>query len=157
VQERKKILVLIDWFLPGIKAGGPVKSVSSMIKALHPYYDFYILTSDTDFGETTPYQNIVADKWIPYSDHVQICYLSKNSRPVGHINEALNSIQPDIVYINSFFSKNYSITPLRLLKNKKLKTKIILAPRGMLSEGALRIKPLKKKTIHCVFKTNQAA
>jgi glycosyltransferase involved in cell wall biosynthesis len=145
VQERKKILVLIDWFLPGIKAGGPVKSVSSMIKALHKDFDFYILTSDRDFGDTTPYPDITADTWIPYSEHVQICYLSKQARPVGYISEALNTLQPDVVYINSFFSKNYSILPLRLIRNKKLKTKTILAPRGMLSEGALRIKPLKKK------------
>jgi glycosyltransferase involved in cell wall biosynthesis len=145
MQAKKKILVLIDWFLPGIKAGGPVKSVSSMIKALNKQYDFYILTSDTDFGNSVPYENIVADKWISYSENTQICYLSKSSTVGEHFLKSVHSIQPDVIYINSFFSKDYSIVPLQLIRKYRITAKTILAPRGMLSEGALRIKPLKKK------------
>lgn len=50
----------------------------------------------------------------------------------------------DKVYINSFFSKNFSIIPLQILKSDYKNIPVILAPRGMLGEGALAIKKYKK-------------
>ena len=54
----KKILIFIDWFTPGFKAGGPIKSVSNIVNSLFNEFDFYIITSDRDINETEPYQNI---------------------------------------------------------------------------------------------------
>lgn len=137
--------MLIDWFLPGIKAGGPVKSVAAMVNKLNDSFEFYILTTDTDFGEDAPYKNIVSNKWLDYSVNTKVCYLSLNSLGADVLLNHINEIQPDVIYINSFFSKYFSILPLQLIKKNKIKAKVILAPRGMLSAGALRIKPLKKK------------
>ncbi|MDP2388411.1 MAG: glycosyltransferase [Bacteroidota bacterium] len=142
---KKKILVLIDWFLPGIKAGGPVKSVAAMVNKLSDSFEFYILTTDTDFGEDAPYKNITSNKWIDYSENTKVCYLSLSSLGAEALLKSINEIQPEIIYINSFFSKHFSILPLQLIRKNKINTKVILAPRGMLSEGALRIKPFKKK------------
>jgi glycosyltransferase involved in cell wall biosynthesis len=61
-------------------------------------------------------------------------------------------VQPDIVYLNSFWSYVFSILPLRLKKAGKIKAKVVLAPRGMLGKGALSIKPLKKKLVLSVLK-----
>ena len=56
----------------------------------------------------------------------------------------LNEIKPDLIYLNSFWSFNFSINIVRL-KNKKLITApLLLAPRGMLSKGAMSLKSLKK-------------
>ena len=142
---KKKILVLIDWFLPGIKAGGPVKSVAALVNKLNDSFAFYILTTDTDFGNTSPYPNITPNKWLSYSENTKINYLSLNSLGADTLLQQIREVEPDIIYINSFFSKYFSILPLQLIKKHKLKAKVILAPRGMLSAGALRIKPFKKK------------
>ncbi len=137
--------MLIDWFLPGIKAGGPVKSVAAMVNKLSDSFEFYILTTDTDFGETVPYKNIISNKWLDHAPNVKVCYESIKNLGPEKLLQQIRIIQPDIIYINSFFSKYFSVLPLQLIKKHKIKTKVILAPRGMLSAGALRIKPFKKK------------
>ena len=40
---KKKILIFIDWFLPGINSGGPVRSYFNMISHLEEEFDFYSL------------------------------------------------------------------------------------------------------------------
>lgn len=143
--QKKKILILIDWFLPGIKAGGPIKSVSAIVNQLYKDFDFYILTTDTDFGETLPYNEIKSDTWIDFQGKAKVCYLSSAQQSAKEIEKQILLISADIIYINSFYSKLFSIIPLKIIKRHKLSAKIILAPRGMLAEGALRIKPFKKK------------
>ena len=49
--EKKKILIFIDWFLPGYKAGGPIQSVVNLINHLGHEYDFDVVTSNKDLGE----------------------------------------------------------------------------------------------------------
>ena len=142
----RKILILIDWFLPGIKAGGPIKSVSAIVNQLHDNFDFYILTTDTDFGDKKPYHNITSNEWVDYKGKSKICYLSKEKTNATTIAETIALIEPDAIYINSFYSKFFSIIPLKILKKINFHGKIILAPRGMLSPGALQIKYFKKKT-----------
>ena len=48
----------MHWYLPGTKAGGPVRSVFSMINLLKSYFDFYIITSNKDLGSYREYEGI---------------------------------------------------------------------------------------------------
>src|SRR5688500_4709364 len=43
------------------------------------------------------------------------------------------------------YSFYFTKLPLMAVRNLRLPTKLVLGPRGMLSKGALEIKPLKKK------------
>ena len=54
--KQKKILVFIDWFLPGTNSGGPVRSVSNMIEHLGGDYEFLVVTRDTDYCANKPLQ-----------------------------------------------------------------------------------------------------
>jgi len=56
----------------------------------------------------------------------------------------INNLHPDLIYINSFWSYNFSINIVRAKKNGQLNIPLLLAPRGMLSKGALGLKALKK-------------
>jgi glycosyltransferase involved in cell wall biosynthesis len=51
----------------------------------------------------------------------------------------------DTIYLNSMYSKFFTIYPLKWKIQKKINSKIVLAPRGMLGDGALAIKGLKKQ------------
>ena len=64
--NKKKILIFIDWFLPGIKAGGPIKSVSALVNHLNSEFDFYIITSNTDFGDKQAYKNLESNAWLDF-------------------------------------------------------------------------------------------
>lgn len=143
---RKKPIVLItsDWFLPGFKAGGPIKSVANIIDQLHSEFDFLLVTSDRDLNDDKPYPDIDTDKWIDRG-HYSIIYLSPEKQDKATFAEILDEKKPDVLYLNSLFSVNFTLMPLRVNKKRRSPARVILAPRGMLGEKALSIKPLKKK------------
>lgn len=149
--NKKNIAVLIDWYLPGNKAGGPVKSVYSMLNLLRDEFNFFVITTNCDLGSKTPYKNIEADTWIKHNG-IPVYYFSKEKLKPKNILEVIKSIDADIVYLNSFWSVNFALLPLRFKKTGKLKADIVLAPRGMLGKGAMSIKPLKKKLFLSLIK-----
>ena len=59
----KRILICIDWYEPGFKAGGPISSVANIVSALKDDFEFYILTSAYDLGETEPYPDVTVNEW----------------------------------------------------------------------------------------------
>ncbi|MFZ6050941.1 glycosyltransferase [Halocola ammonii] len=144
MSKKPKILISIDWFLPGFKAGGPIKSVANIIDQLHGEFDFLVVTSDRDLNDDKPYAEIETDKWINRG-HYSIIYLNPENQSKSTFEDILDEKKPDVLYLNSLFSMNFSITPLRVNKKRKSPARAILAPRGMLGEKALSIKPLKKK------------
>ena len=64
MESKPKVLIFVDWFLPGYKAGGPIKSVANIVQSLKEELDFSIVTSNTDFGETEPYTGIQPNEWL---------------------------------------------------------------------------------------------
>lgn len=148
---KKNIAVLIDWYLPGNKAGGPVKSVYSMLNVLKDEFNFFVITTNSDLGSSQPYENIESDKWVKHND-IPVYYFSKENLKSKNLLEVINRIEPDLVYLNSFWSYKFSLVPLQYKKSGKLKADIVLAPRGMLGKGAMSIKPLKKKLFISLLK-----
>lgn len=144
--------MLIDWYLPGTKAGGPVRSIWSLMSLLQGDNDFYILTTNCDI-DNVPYKSIQPDTWTKH-EGIPVFYFSKEKLNAETLAGTINALGPDIVYLNSFWSYFFSILPLRLRKAGKIKGKFILAPRGMLGSGALSIKPLKKKIFIALSKLN---
>ena len=61
--NKSKVLIFVRYYLPGYKAGGPVVSISEFINNLRKYLYFYIITSDRDFLDVKPYNNIKTNKW----------------------------------------------------------------------------------------------
>jgi glycosyltransferase involved in cell wall biosynthesis len=143
VLEKPKILVLIDYYLPGFKAGGPMRSVANMVEALSDNFHFYVVTRDRDFTDTQAYPNIVCNSW-ELMGQANVYYASPDKLSYRLIIKLMSEIQPNVVYLNSFFS-SLSIRflvchYLRLLH----RVPVILAPRGEFSPGALQIKRWKK-------------
>ncbi len=136
----KKILIFIDWYIPAYKAGGPIISVKNIIDHLSPQFDFYIVSSNLDIDNKKVVDDSALNKWNSRKNY-QIIYLNSKSQNIVSYNKIIDYLQPEIIYLNSFFSYKFSILPI--LVSRKI-NKIILAPRGMLGEGALKIKRFKK-------------
>ncbi len=68
MNTKKKILVFIDWYIPGFKAGGPIRSCANIVQHLSSDFEFYFITSDTDYCEDKPYENI---KQIPTAIYLE--------------------------------------------------------------------------------------
>lgn len=137
--------MLIDWYLPGYKAGGPIQSVASMVARMKDEFDFAIITSDTDASETTPLAGVKSDEWNITKEGTRVYYFSKEKRSYDTLKKLMLAEQADVFYLNSLFSVFFTIYPLLIRKNYMPSRKTVLAPRGMLGKGALHIKPLKKK------------
>lgn len=145
VLSRKKILVFIDWFYPGYKAGGPIQSCVNFAYAMQNDYDVFVFTSDTDHGESVPYSNVEKDKWVGFQDtKVKIWYSGKENLKFSKIRQIIKEVNPDFLYLNSMYSPKFVLFPLWLKINNQVNSKVILCPRGALYDSALSIKKYKK-------------
>ena len=46
---RPQILCFVDYYLPGYKAGGPLRTIINMVSQLGGEFEFLIVTRDRDF------------------------------------------------------------------------------------------------------------
>ncbi|HEV9035220.1 MAG TPA: glycosyltransferase family 4 protein [Puia sp.] len=141
----KKILLFIDWFEPGYKAGGPIRSCVNFVRSMHRHYKIYVFTSDRDLGSTDAYPDIPVDRWIAGQDQVELFYCSPENLRWSTIRRELDSIRPDFLYLNSMFSLHFTIYPMLINRRRRNPARVILAPRGMLKSTAVQFRPLKKK------------
>lgn len=142
--SKKKLSILIDWYLPGTKAGGPVRSIYSLIALLKSEFDIYLITTNQDLGSNEEYKGIKANEWIRKED-VNYFYFSKDHLSKENLKKLLLEVNSDVVYLNSFWSYWFSIFIVQLKNQGELNSEVVLAPRGMLGKGALHIKSLKKR------------
>lgn len=146
---KPNILIFTDWFLPAYKAGGPIQSVRNIVEQLSDAYTFFIVTSDTDLDTVLDLPQADKNRWIDKGLY-HIIYLDPAHQTRSQLKSLFHSHHFEVIYLNSMFSKTFTILPLRLFSSADVK--IVLAPRGMLGKGALAIKPLKKKVYLQVFK-----
>lgn len=139
---RPQVLVFIDWYLPGYKAGGPVRSLANLVDHLRDRVDLHIVTSDTDYTEHTPYAGITPDQWttLPGGEHVWYASAAQSGRAAW--KRLLTERRWDAVYLNGIYSPRYSVLPLWLSRGRVPLR--VVAVRGMLASGALRHGALKK-------------
>ncbi len=142
LNPRPKILVFLGRYLPGFNSGGPVRTISCMVEALAPYFDFYIVTLNRDSGSSQVYTNVKSDSWNTIG-MAQVFYTSRFSLKL--MERIASELKPDVVYFNGFFSTS---SVLGLLKRKLGGfdgIPVVLATRGDLASGALGLKSVKKR------------
>ena len=77
--NKERILVFIDWYLPGFRAGGPIRSCANLVEHLKDEFDFSIITRNTDYMETIPYPSVKSDQWNILDDGTRIYYFSEEN------------------------------------------------------------------------------
>ncbi|MGZ4036062.1 MAG: glycosyltransferase family 4 protein [Bacteroidia bacterium] len=141
---KKKILIFIDWYLPGYKAGGPIQSVANLVENLNDEFDFSIVTRDTDYCETLPYKNVKSNEWNILPDATRVYYFSDSQLTHSNIRNLIRKENFDVVYLNGIYSVYFTLAPLYFLRKKHGK-RIVIAGRGMFAKSALDVKKTKKK------------
>lgn len=144
MNAKKTILILCDWFLPGYLAGGPIQSIATLTQQLGNDIDFKIITTDRDFKSNQPYNSIKLNEWTEFEGRT-VFYISPENMNPDFVLKLIQSTNHDAIYLNSLFSKLFTVRPLKWKQQGKISSKIILAPRGMLGDGALAIKAFKKQ------------
>ena len=131
------ILSVVDHYLPGMKAGGPVRSVAHTVERLGPGYRFRLVTRDRDFGDRAPYPGIPRGEWHPVGN-AQALYLPPGETGMRGLRRVINATPHDVLYLNSLFSDRMTFTPLLLRRMGAIPARpVVVAPRGELHPGAL--------------------
>ena len=147
----RKMLVFSDWYEPGFKAGGPIRSSVYFVDALKRSYDIFVFTRNTDLNSSLPYEGIISDLWVQMEGY-KIFYCSQSKLKMSLVSGTIRNIKPDIIYLNGMFSPYFSVLPLLFRKLATPATVMVIAPRGMLKKSALAYKEFKKKIFLSVFK-----
>jgi glycosyltransferase involved in cell wall biosynthesis len=146
---KSKILIFIDWFLPAYKAGGPIQSIANFVNHFGAELDISIVTSNKDLGDSEPFKNIEFNVWVVKKNY-RVIYLDRVNQNRKRYELFLKEQQYDFVYFNSLFSIYFTLIPLWVAIQNKMK--IVLAPRGMLGAGALKLKKRKKQIMLGILK-----
>jgi glycosyltransferase involved in cell wall biosynthesis len=143
-REKKRVLVMIDWFDPAYKAGGPIRSCVNFINHFHNEFELFVLTGNTDLDSDQPLAGIESNCWSNYKNKASIMYLPVAELSKTKLLSIINETNPDYLYLNSLYSKKFTLLPLWLKTTGRIQTKMVLAPRGMLKSSALAFKSTKK-------------
>lgn len=141
---KKSILIMGRYYLPGVKGGGPIRSIKNLTDNFSDQYDFHIVAADRDLGDKKAFDDIIVNQWTKV-DHTNVLYTNARRLSARKLVKIFCNVDFEILYLNSFFDYKFSIVPIILSRLKIIRPKkIILAPRGQFSKGALKLKWLKK-------------
>ena len=139
-----KVISFTEYFLPGFRGGGTIVSLSRILQQ-STEQEHFVFTRNHDLGDPQVYPDVDAQRWMQM-DNVEVAYLRPGLRDLTWMVKEIRRIKPDLYYVNSLQSPDYSILPyiLRFLRVIP-RAKLLVAPRGECSIGARSHKALKKR------------
>ena len=141
---RPIILCFVAYYLPGFRAGGPLRSISNMVDRLGDELDFRIITRDRDSLDAHSYPSIQVNAWNQVGK-AQVFYASPDRLGFYAFARLIRETSHDVLYLNSFFDFSFSIQILIARKLGQVPLQpCVLAPRGEFSKGALEFSRTKK-------------
>ncbi len=140
-----RVLVTCPTFEPGFRGGGPIRSVSQIVDTAPLDLDLVLVTRDRDLGAKEPYPGL-SGQWVARS-RASVFYL--DTRKPSHWVRVIKQLRREpikLMYVNSLWEPCFSLVPIALALVHALPVqRVLIAPRGELSPGALNIKSPKKR------------
>lgn len=154
-KSKKRVFVLCDYYLPGYKSGGGMRTIVNMVERLSDRFQFFIITRDHDGKlDRRQYRDVEINSWNTIGK-AEVFYLSKDNLKISKLRQLLIEVEPDVIYTNSHFA---TLTVYLLILKKLLlllpKVNVILAPCGELADGALQLNAAKKKSLIAAAKVS---
>lgn len=144
-----KVLSFIDYYYPGFKAGGPIRTMENLVNSCSTDIEFFIVTRNSDI-DGSRYDGFCEGVWYEVGG-AKVCYVKSSGFGLGSVRRLLKNVKPDVVYLNSFFSVKFSILPFLYLIAAR-GPGVVLAPRGELARSALSYKWFRKRIYLQFFK-----
>ena len=115
-----------------------------MVDHLYKDCEFWIITRDRDLNDLSPYADTYTGQWVKQGK-AYVYYIPQHKLGFTLVRQLLRETPHDILYLNSFFSRWFSFFPLFLRRFGQLTSAtVVLAPRGELMHGALKLRSLLK-------------
>ena len=149
---KQRLLICADWFDPGFRAGGPIRSCVNLVELLGDVSNVAVITSDRDLGESRPYANLPGDRWSNWRGKARVRYCCSAFQRMIQFVVMLRRWKPQAVYLNSMFSVAGTLWPLVWVFLTRPHVRVVLAPRGMLKPSALAQKSWKKRPILAILR-----
>lgn len=147
------VLTFARFFLPGYQAGGPIVSLNNLFAALGDEVNFRLVTSDRDIMDDRPYASVASGAWSPVGK-ASVLYLAPGDVSLELIGGVARQLEPEALYLNSFFDTRFTLRVLAARRLGRLPSaRLILAPRGEFSAGALSLKSARKNAYIASLKT----
>lgn len=144
-------LLFARYFEPAFRGGGPIQTLVALLRSLPGTIDASVICSNADLGDPTPIVD-APDEWAQ-RDFSRVRYCSPGLVPFLRAMRSSREINPRIVYVNSFFDVTYSLLPqLAARIGFWRRATVVLAPRGELYEGAIRLKGRKKRAFIALYR-----
>jgi len=126
------MLVFCDYFKPGYKAGGPISSIVNLMSVIEDKFSITVITRNNDYSSKKKY----SDKEKQFSRKYNIHYCNH------YLHLILTCLRPSLltskkIYINSFFSVQYSFFPL-VVFSFFLRKKVFISSRGEFANSAIK-------------------
>ena len=145
------MLVFSPYYPPAYLAGGPIKSVSQLVRSEANEFPTYVVSRDWDLGAAEPLREH-ANRWTGTGgggvwafDRGMLRYA--RAMTVGW------RLRPKLVYINSLFDPWTGLVPAFLwLVLGSRRCALVVAPRGQLGFEALRHSAFRKRVLLRVWR-----
>src|SRR5271165_10435 len=119
----QRVLCFASYFLPGFRAGGPIRSLQRTIDALRSEFDFRVVTRDRDAAAREPYTDVAYDRWSE-AEGIPTWYLRPPHWSPRVLRRVVADFAPDLLYFQSFLDPSLVAMPLLLRR-------LGLLPRGV--------------------------
>lgn len=144
--NKRKVLFLNPYYLPGFRSGGPQQTIKNVVDTFGDDYSMYILTYDHDMGVKEKYPDIKSG-WNQVGK-AKVMYLDDNGysiRVISHIAKGM-----DVLYCCGLWERP-TIKALFAQRLGMIRCKVVIAPMGVFSKGAICQKKIKKRGFLALF------
>jgi len=141
-------MIVIPWFDPAYRAGGPVRSIVNLVHEMEGMAEFLIFTNCRDV-DGSMLEQVKTNEWRTYSANCKVWY-NESSKPYNSIKSNVQRTRPDFIFIIGIFDYQFNILPVFFLNHPNK----IVSVRGMLHPGALSQKSLKKRLFLSLLKSS---
>lgn len=141
----KKILTFVPNYFPGYLSGGIARTIFNTTTWLGDEFEFLVVTRDRDLGSDVPYPDVRYGSWVSLGN-AKVRYLAPAELSLTRLEAFVNSVEYDVLHLNSFFDSVFTIKLLLLNRlNRIHRRTIVFSPRGEFVPGPLAIKYKKKR------------
>ncbi|MGE8944328.1 glycosyltransferase family 4 protein [Leptospira interrogans] len=142
-RSKPTILVLMGGYWPGHEATGPNQNLRHMLSELADDYTFKIVARDRPPGASLPLTQ--SGVWTGH-DLAQVHYCRISWRGAEGLSDLLRTGDYDILALNGFFDREFTIPALALRRLGRIPPKpTVLSVHGEMGAGALRLKAGRKR------------
>ncbi len=150
--KKPVVAVFAALFPPAYRGGGTIRAVEALVATCPPGIYPLIVSGAVDLGERVML-DVPRDRWLelPHGE-AYYCIASRPGRWFAAMRR-LRHRRPDMLYFNSFFSRQFSILPILLWRLGFWgRPKVVLAPRGEFGQAALQRRGLRKRVFIQLFR-----